>query len=75
MNYILEKKQFSVNMTKEIYPIIGKKYGKSANTVYSNIKNTYFNIKIDILRKYLGCCDNENPTIKDLMYKVMEKIS
>ena len=65
-------------MNKEIYPIISKKYNKTINTIKVDIfKSTYimyYDVDENILSNYFGYGILKKPKIKDIIYKVLQKI-
>lgn len=69
----------NLNLQKNIYPIIAKKYMTTINTVKSNINKStsqmYFDCNESSLEEYLGFyLLNSKPKIKDIITKILNKI-
>lgn len=72
------KKYSDIDLEKEIYPIIAKKYGKTSHNIKCNIRNAteamYFDCKEEKLIKYLGININKNPGTKKVILGVLRNI-
>lgn len=73
-----QKKLYDINLKKEIYPVISKRYGRTINTIKSNIFQAisimYCEIDINLLSNYLGYEIIEKPKAKDIINSVLKKI-
>ena len=73
-----KNRKHDINLNKEIYPIISKKYNKTINTIKVDIfKSTYimyYDVDENILSNYFGYGILKKPKIKDIIYKVLQKI-
>ena len=67
------------NLTEEIYPIIAKKNNLGIYNIKSNISKAndymYRICKIERIQKYFGFQDKTKPTVKNVIYTVLNKIS
>ena len=67
------------NLQNSVYPIVAKKHKKSVNTIRCNIRHAttcmYCDCNIDILKTYFGLIDDNPPTVKEVIYTVLEKIN
>lgn len=70
---------FDGNLKKEIYPIIAKKYKKNIDTIYCNIKFAtncmLVECKEDTIIQYFGYVFFTKPKIKEIIYRVLNKIN
>lgn len=81
MDIIIElfhkNKVASVNLEKEIYPILSKKYNKSICNIKNNIshanKMMYYDCKEEIIREYFHSPDK--PKTKEILYAILDKVS
>lgn len=68
-----------MNLSKIIYPIISKKYKKSSNTIYGNIKqaiNSMFdNCPKELLKNYFNYNYLMKPRPKEIIYTILNKIN
>lgn len=71
--------RFDINLNKEIYPILSKKYHKTINSIKCNIYQAttamYYDIEEEALCHYLGYQINHKPKSKDIIKEVLAKIS
>lgn len=69
----------SENLSKNVYPVIAKKYNKSINNIHTNIKQAtkfmYRDCNGDVLKKYFCFYDDIKPTEKEVIYTILNKIS
>jgi hypothetical protein len=77
---MFEKKEYiTCNLQKDIYPIISKIFHKSAHNIKCNINNAteamYYNCNISTLKEYFGFYEDIKPTVKTVIYTVLNKIS
>lgn len=70
INSILEvykvQNNININLSKDIFPIVGKRFNKNSNTIHSGIKrsitNMYYDCKESIFNEYFNCfCFDERP--------------
>lgn len=75
--YIL-KDFYNVNLSKEIFPKIAKKYNKSIECVHSNIKQAmkimYYDCDKNTLMEYFKYVEEEKPKLKELIERIIEHI-
>ena len=68
----------SINLSKDVYPRIAKKYLTSTNTIkvdiFQAILNSYYDCEQSKLEKYFNRYFYSKPKTKDIIYKVLEKI-
>ena len=68
----------NLNFEEIVYPAISKKYGKSISTIKSNInKSNDFMYKVckrDKLKEYFKFQDDTKPTVKIVVYTIVNKI-
>lgn len=66
------------NLQTEVYPVIAKKYGKNPNNIKSGINKAteymYYECDIKVLRDYFGFCIDTKPTVKDVIFTVINKL-
>lgn len=77
--YELYKRNISsFNLSKDIYPLIAKKYSTSNTNIKCNIfqatLNSYYDCEQDKLEKYFGKHFYSKPQTKDIIYKILENI-
>lgn len=77
--YELYKRELSsFNLSKDIYPIIARKYSTSHTNIKCNIfqatLNSYYDCEQYKLEKYFGRYFLSKPKTKDIIYKVLENI-
>jgi len=69
---------YNINLNKEVYPIISKKYNKTINSIKCSIfKATYlmyYDINESKLTEYFGYKITSKPKTKDIIYRILEKI-
>lgn len=74
----LYKENFIDNLQKDIYPIISKMYNKSVHNIKCNITNAtelmYYKCDINTLKEYFNFYDDTKPTVKTVIYTVLNKI-
>ncbi len=67
------------NLQKDIYPLIGKKQGKSAFNIKSSVHKAtdcmYYECDVNKLQKYFCFYDDTKPTVKEVIMAVNNKIS
>lgn len=67
----------SVNLEKEIYPILSKRYKKSIANIKSNIsqanKIMYYDCKEEIIKEYFH--SPNKPKTKEIVYVILDKVS
>ncbi len=78
--YLLYKRGYeNDNLSKDIYPIIAKKYNTKIDTVKCNIlqasNNSYYECEQEVMEKYFGFQLSMKPKTKDIMFAVMRKIN
>jgi len=68
----------NINLEKDIYPIIAKKYKKSVNNIKTNIINAtalmYYDCKEEILEHYFGIVAGEKPTPKMIIATILNHL-
>lgn len=71
-----QNKIYDVNLTKEIFPILCKKYNKSIDTIHSNMKKSidimYYDCDEIIIEQYLAY--KGKPSLKKLLIKIIENV-
>lgn len=77
--YLVYKSEYEKdNLTKEIYPIIAKKYNTSVENVKCNIiqasNNSYYECPQEIMEKYFGYPLIVKPKTKDIIYAIIRKL-
>ncbi len=69
---------YSINLNKDIYPILSKKYCKTIDNIKTNINrstsNMYFDCDEKFLSKYLGYVVASKPNIKDVIFSILNHI-
>lgn len=73
------KSNININLSKDIFTIVGKKFNKSPNTIHSGIKKTiinmYYDCKESIVMKYFNYyCFDERPRLKEIIFEIISKI-
>ena len=72
------KKYTNINLLKDIYPIVAKKYGKTVNNIRCNIRNAtdimYFDNEEEVIKKYLENYKNCKFGSKIVIDAILEKI-
>lgn len=76
---IYNKKEYDIfNLQEDIYPIIAKRYGKSIYNVKCDINKAndymYKICKKERIRKYFKFFDGSKPTVKNVIYTILNKI-
>lgn len=68
----------NINLSKQIYPIIAKKYNKSVYSIKTNIirstTNMYYDCDETTFCEYFGYAFSFKPTIKDIIFTILTKI-
>ena len=71
-------KVYNVNLSKEVFPELSKKYKKSIDTIHSNIKKSinimYYDCEEEVLIEYFCYTVIKKPTVKEIVITVLEKI-
>ena len=67
------------NLQRNVYPVIAKMYKKSVENIRTNLKRAtdcmYNDCESKRLQKYFGLSsDDEKPTVKEVIYTVLDKI-
>lgn len=74
----LRNKKYDINLNKDIYPIISKKYNKTISTIKTNINqattNMYFDTEEKVLFNFFKYNIPCKPRPKDIILKVIENI-
>lgn len=69
----------TINLNKEIYPILSQKYKKSINNIRCAVqyatKMMYCRVSIKKMMEDFHFCEDTKPTIKQVIYVVLNKIS
>lgn len=77
-NAYLIKEKVNINLSKDIFPILAKKYNKSINTIHGDIKSSinsmYYDCDSTILKEYFNYYQIEKPKLKELIFTVISKI-
>lgn len=75
---IYNKNLYNINLTKQVYPDLSKKYNKTINTIRvdmeQSIKNMYFDCEESTLMDYFGYLDMAKPSLKEVITTINEKI-
>jgi len=73
-----KKDNLDFNFKRSVYPVIAKKYRKSENTIYCNIKqatkNMILDCKEEIIMEYFNYSYFVKPKIKEIIFTVLNKI-
>lgn len=69
----------NVNLSKNIFPIVGDNFNKNPNTIHSGIKrsisNMYYDCEESIINEYFNCyCFDERSKLKEIIFKIISKI-
>ena len=69
----------NVNLSKNIFPIVGDNFNKNPNTIHSGIKrsisNMYYDCEESIINEYFNCyCFDERLKLKEIIFKIISKI-
>lgn len=69
----------NVNLSKDIFSIVGNNFNKNPNTIHSGIKrsilNMYYDCEESIINEYFNCyCFEERPKLKEIIFKIISKI-
>lgn len=66
------------NLSKNIYPIVAKRYNKSPNNIHTNIKQAvksmYFDCEESILNKYFNYDYCMKPRVKEIIFIILSKL-
>ena len=66
------------NLSKNIYPIIGKRYNKSANTIYCDIKQSvkamYYDCEEKTINEYFKYSYFMKPKLKEIIFTILKNI-
>lgn len=72
------KETLSINLTKNIYPLIATKYKTSINNIKTNITQScismYYNCEEQKLKNFFGYNVIEKPTVKEIIVTILNKI-
>ncbi len=76
----LNKDYDNINLNRDIYPIIAKRYNTSINNIKTNITQSYikmiYNCSEDILENYLKIClGKQNPKKKEVINAILRNVS
>ena len=73
-----EKYNFDGNLSKNIYPIIAKKYNKKVDTIYGNIKQAtnymLSECNKNIIISYLGYSYYVKPKVQEIIFAILNKL-
>lgn len=73
-----EKYNFDGNLSKNIYPIIAKKYNKKVDTIYGNIKQAtnymLSECNENIIISYLGYSYYVKPKVQEIIFAILNKL-
>ena len=76
--YFLKNSE-DLNLKREIFPVLSKRYHKSIDTIHSDMKkainNMYYDCDENILKSYFNYYELKKPTLKEIILKVNEKLS
>lgn len=69
----------NVNLSKDIFPIVGNIFNKNPNTIHSGIKrsisNMYYDCEESIIKEYFNCyCFDERSRLKEIIFRIISKI-
>ena len=74
----IKKDYLGDNLKNNIYSILAKRYNKSNNTIYGDIKQAtismYANCKEEIIEKYFDFEKCRKPKVSEVIFKVLNKI-
>ena len=66
------------NLSKDIYPIIAKRYNKSSNNIHTNIKQAvkamYYDCEESLLNKYFNYDYCIKPRVKEIILTILNKL-
>lgn len=66
------------NLQKDVYPIVANKYNKTVNTVKCNIRyatdSMYCECDSNRIKEYFGFIEEKKPTVKEVIYRILDKI-
>ena len=72
------KNKFHDNLTKDIYPIIADRYGKTVNTIKCDItqatKVMYYDCREEVVMKYFNYKMPIKPRVKEVIFTILNKI-
>lgn len=73
------KGNMNINLSKNIFTVVGKKFNKTANTIHSGIKkaiiNMYYDCNEATLIDYFNCsCFDNRPKLKQIIFEIISKI-
>lgn len=76
---IYEREDFDIlNLKEDIYPIIAKRYNKSIHNIKCDINKAndymYKVCKRERIRKYFKFFDDSKPTVKNVIYTILNKV-
>ena len=79
LNIYTNKEILLDNLQRDVYPIIAKMYKKTPHNIKCNINNAtelmYYKCEANVLQDYFKFFDDTKPTIKTVIYTVLNKIS
>lgn len=78
--YMIEHNYIEIdNLSKEIYPILAKKYNTSVHNIKCNINTAttcmYYECNVNKLKDYFKFCYETKPKTKTVVYTILNKIS
>ena len=72
------RNKFHENLSKDIYPIIAEKYGKTVNTVKCDISHAtklmYYDCKEEVIMKYFNYKFPVKPRVKEVIFTIVNNI-
>lgn len=78
--HIIENNYIDIdNLSKEIYPILAKRYNTSVHNIKCNINTAttsmYYECNEDKLKNYFKFCCETKPKTKNVIYTILNKLS
>ena len=66
------------NLQNILYPLVAKKYGKSAYNIKSSVHKAtecmYYECDVNKLQKYFRFCEDTKPTVKEVIFAVSNNV-